>query len=38
MEIPNIELILENKSNTTFPLLYDYINKNVNTTKDISFT
>ena len=38
MEIPNIELILENKSNTTFPLLYDYVNKNVNTTKDISFT
>jgi hypothetical protein len=38
MEIPNIELILENKSATTFPLLYDYINKNVNTTKDISFT
>jgi len=38
MEIPNIELILENKSNTTFPLLYDYVNKNVDNNKDISFT
>lgn len=38
MEIHNIELILENKSATTFPLVCNYINKNINNTKEINFT
>jgi len=38
MEIPNIELILENKSNTNFSLLNNYINNYVDTDKNISFT
>jgi hypothetical protein len=37
MEIPNIELILENKSNTTFTLVNNYINNYVDTDKNISF-
>jgi hypothetical protein len=37
MEIPNIELILENKSATTFPLVSNYINKNIDSSK-INFT